>query len=1575
MIPELEKNLKSELSQVVVLSLGMGSLHVGFPSICVQIRNQTSSVLAQFVASLPPEPALIELYQSWKIVYQSLCQRHALLSLSDEEDDDDDDFEIELGGVTNVSQVSFEDLNHQFQVQLNSWLKSESFSHLEKQLRSHLDSTQEIRVILETPDEILRRLPWQNWEFFQDYPLAELALSQPEYRIPASSQANSTKTAVRILAVFGNSRGIDLTTERKMLQNLSDAEPQFLINPTRQEFETHLADSQGWDILFFAGHSQTKSHRLLRRTTTEPAVTVGQTGRIYLNDHPTDNNLTLEELSTTLQQAIFNGLKLAIFNSCDGLGLAKALEHLHIPTVIVMREPVPNYVAQEFLRHFLETFAIQRLSFYRSVQQARFQLQTLENEFPGASGLPIICQNPSVEAPTWLQLGGSPPCPYRGLFAFSEEDADLFFGRETFTETLVSAVKNNPLVAVIGASGSGKSSVVFAGLVPQLRQDITQQWQIISIRPGQNPIEALAVALVQAIHWKPQENTTQNQPYHHRLLELELAVELKQDKHALAEIIYRYLQNFLHRRIALIIDQFEELYTQTSDAERQAFLDAILTAISLVPRFSLILTLRADFYSYALSYRPLSDALQGSVYNLGPMSREELQTVIEKPADKMQVKLETGLTEKLIAATLEPGRLPLLEFALTELWPKQQQGWLTHQAYEEIGGVEKALARHAEEVYNQLNFSDKLRTQRVFLQLVQPGEGTDFSRRIATGDEINPENWDIVTHLASARLVVTNRNEITAEETIEIVHEALIKNWKRLEQWIKLDGDFRSWQEQLRTLFHQWEKSDYDAGALLRGRLLAEAEHWQQQRPQELSSSDQYFIEKSIALRNTETQQKKRRRQFTLSGLSGGLFLAVSLATVAVGQWQNSLTNEIRAITQYSQSLFTSNHQLDALVEALRAQQKLQQVTGKNPTLKNRVKQVLNQSLYGVVESNRLVGHQDWVWQVAISPDGQTITSASSDKTVNLWNIDGSLHTTLKDHQLEVYAVAFSPDGQTIASASRDKTVKLWNIDGSLRTTINAHDAEVYAVAFSPDGQIIASASRDKTVKLWNIDGSLISVLKGHQGPVRGVAFSPDGQTLASASEDNSLKLWTIKTLKNPILQTTLNSHRAGVCGVAFSPDGQTIASASFDGTVKLWNRDGSLQNTLIGHNDQVYAVAFSPDGQTLASTSGDQTIKLWNRDGSLQKTLIGHDNEVWKVAFSPDGHTLVSASGDKTVRLWRLHNSLLTRWNVSDDEVWGVTWSQDSRTIATASRDKTVKLWNPDGSLRSTLKGHTAEVSGVALSPDGQTLASASWDRTIKLWNADGTLRTTLTDHQDLVYAVAFSPDSQMMVSASSDKTVKLWKLSSKNPPIVLKTLNGFDTEVWDVVLSPDGQTIAASSRGGIVKLWDVNGVLLATLEAHQGGVKTVAFSPDGQMLATGSEDHTVKLWTLQANQLPRLVHILNSHDAEVLGIAFSPDGQTLASASQDGTVKLWDNQGVLLSTLNGHNGPVRKVAFSSDGQTLATASEDQSLILWNIPQVLDQDQLLHQGCTWVQNYLQHYPQMSESDRSICDAFNLTTD
>ncbi|MDJ0717456.1 MAG: CHAT domain-containing protein [Prochloraceae cyanobacterium] len=1528
-------------SQSVIINFGNGNLNKGFERVTTQLCIAGNPLPQQFTGSLPPAPHLVELYKNWQSIYQALCARPNIPSRlkqeEEEDDDDDDELEIDSGGITCISELSFDELCQNLQEGINGWLKSEGFLNIERQLRTELDPNEEIRVIIETNNLLLQRLPWHRWDFYRDYSKVEMALSKSEYKRARCSPPKLKRKKVRILAILGNSQGIDLERESKFLKNLQDSETVFLVKPSRVEFNKQLWDEQGWDILFFAGHSQSE----------------GETGRIYINENQTNNSLIIEQLEEALKAAIDNGLKLAIFNSCDGLGLANALEKLNIPTIIVMREPVPNLVAQEFFQHFLLAFARERLSLYLAVQQARRKLQGLEDEFLGASWLPVIFQNPAVEPPSWLFLGGIPPCPYRGLFAFREEDAHLFFGREQFTSDLVAAVKRKSLVAVLGPSGSGKSSVVLAGLIRRLRQDPNIEWQIVWFRPGKNPFEALAAAL--APLWQQIDSITRREiqisgqvngneitclekeeenvekENCRRLHPWELAIALQQDDSILYKIVDSIVQQNPGTRLVLIVDQFEELYTQTLESERQPFLDRLLNAVRLAPAFTLVLTLRADFYGYALSYRPFSDALQGAVWNLGPMSREELRSAIEEPAAQMQVRLEKGLSEKLINAMKEqPGHLPLLEFTLTQLWSKHHSGLLTHQAYSEIGGLSLALANHAEAVYAQLNQVDRARTQRVFVQLVNPGEGTETTRRLATSDEVNLENWDLVTQLASNRLLVTNRNESTGEETVEIVHEALIRSWGRLGEWMEVNGEFRRWQEELRGIIRQWENSDRDQGALLRGKPLADAEYWHNKRREELSLREQTFIEQSLALCDRELKSQKLRQKRTILGLTSGLVGALMLAVVAWRQWQNAAHSEIEAISASSEALYVSNNKLDALIEAIRARQKLHATHRVDAETKTKVDAVLRQAVYGVVEYNRLSRHRDEVKSVAFSRDGRTIASASSDKTIKLWKPDGTLITTIAGHSDLIWQLAFSPDGQMLASASKDKTIKLWKIEAGkipiLLTTLVDHNHDVRGVAFSPDGQMLASASDDQTVKLWRRDGTLITTIAGHTNIVNGVAFSPDGQMLASTSWDKTVKLWKLETGKMPTLLKTLTGHTKVVYGVAFSPNSQILASTSWDKTVKLWKPDGTLIATLNGHNARVWGVAFSPDRKNLASAGDDKTVKLWNLKSPLVTKLIGHSAVVIGVAFSPDGQILASVSDDKTVKLWKPDGTLIATLNGHNAQVYGVAFSPNGQILASASADNTIKLWNikqKTPQLLTTLKGHQASVWGVAFSPDGQTIASAAGDNTVMLWNLGKKKRQLLAilkRHQASVFGVAFSPDGQILASTSADRTVKLWKVKPAQMPVLLRTLTGHTAQVYGVAFSPDGQTIASASADNTIKLW----------------------KPDGTLLTT-----------------------LNGHSAVVYGVAFSPDGQTIASASWDKTIKLWKPDGTLLTTLNGYNGQFWKLAFSPDSQTVASANEDTTVILWNKEQVLKLDPLTY-GCNWLRDYLKTNPHVR--DRHLCD-------
>ncbi len=379
------------MTKAVLINLGSGNLHSGFPTVTVQLWVSGYSRPQQFVGSLPAAPILVKLYRHWQSIYTHIYSKlvdaqEFRRQLVDESVDEDDELEIETEGINNISQFSFDEVCQNLKQNLNSWLSTPDFLYIDRQVRSQLDRESEIQVTLETNDNLLRRLPWHCWEFFEDYPQAELALSQQTYIRQVQKQQETQK--VRILAVLGGTQGIDLAAEQSFLENLEQAQTKFLTLPSHQELNRELLNPQGWEILFFAGHSQTE----------------GETGRIYLNENSTNNSLTIEQLQVSLKIAIANGLKLAIFNSCDGLGLANTLGKLHIPTIIVMREPVPNRVAQEFFKHFLSAFALSHLSLYLSVRQAREQLQILECDFPGASWLPAICQNPAVEPSNWLNI-------------------------------------------------------------------------------------------------------------------------------------------------------------------------------------------------------------------------------------------------------------------------------------------------------------------------------------------------------------------------------------------------------------------------------------------------------------------------------------------------------------------------------------------------------------------------------------------------------------------------------------------------------------------------------------------------------------------------------------------------------------------------------------------------------------------------------------------------------------------------------------------------------------------------------------------------------------------------------------------------------------------------------------------------------------------------------------------------------------------------------------------------------------------------------------------------------------------
>ncbi len=1538
------------MSKSIVINLGHGGLKGGFPTVTVQLWSVGHLFPEQFMASLPAAPEIGELYRDWQIIYLNLCSRFVLLSPLCETKQGST-LEIEESGINNVSVFDSDELCQQLQLSINRWFKSPEFLNIDQQLRTRLNVEEEIRVIIEVNEVSLRRLPWHCWDFFEAFPKAEMALSRPEFKRQERLEPNSAKQKVRILAILGNSVGIDLQAETLLLQSIHDAEVIFLVNPEPEAFKKELLNPKSWDILFFAGHSQTE----------------GETGRIYINENHTNNSLTIEELEIALKGAISRGLQLAIFNSCDGVGLGLALEKLNIPTVIVMREPVPNRVAQEFFHHFLQAFAVKRLPLYLAVQQARKKLVDLESEFPAASWLPVICQNPAVQTPSWLALGGIPPCPYRGLFAFQEEDAHLFFGRDKFTQQLVTAVNTKKLVAVIAPSGSGKSSVVFAGLIPYLRSHATPELpiKIANFRPGNNPFDALAAALSVAFQ---SSEFNSNPNVDSRLGRLELGKESLCNPGRLCNIIENIAKKNNGQRLVLVADQFEELYALISEAKRLVFLQELLQAVNDVPNFRLVITLRADFLGRVLEDECLGKALQQYPPELLiPMNHEELREAIIKPALKEGVKLEEGLIERIIDdVKQQPGHLPLLQFALTQLWETQREGILSCTAYQQIGGVEKALAKHAEQVYLRLSSTDRKRMQRIFTQLVQPGEGTADTRRLASRAEVGEENWDLVAYLASARLLVTGRHNKTGTEIVEIVHEELIRGWKELKSWMQQDREFRCWQEKLRSAIRTWESTDKDEDALLRGKTLTDAEDWFNKRLTELSLEERSFIAQSLELQQFQNNNRKRRRQLIISGLSLGLFFSLGLAGQAWWQGQNAIRSEIEALNATAEAQLTSNQEFNALITTLKASNKSKKNISpfrlhsqEKVEIQRNINNLLQEAIYKITESNRLEGHKDEVIDASFSPDGQIIATASKDKTVKLWSLDGKEITTLKGHKDLVHSVSFSrdkePDKQIIATASWDGTVKLWTTSGKLISTLKVNQGAVNSVSFSPDNQKIATGDSKGYVKLWTREGKLITTFKAHNNYILSISFSPDSKKIATASADYTVKLWSWDDKK---LKTTLNGHTDWVWSVSFSPDGKQIATASRDMTVKLWSIDGKKIKSMDDHKQSVTSVNFSPDGKMIATASADKTVILWSKYGDKIQTLVGHNNWVWRVNFSPDGKTIATASKDKTVKVIQVKGKQLQVVPAHDAEIYGISFSPDGKQIATASRDGTAKLWSPEGKLITTLKSSGIKLNDIKFHADGQRIFTTATDGTIIIWNRKGRKIKPFNKHKKFIWDISFSPNSQSFATASEDRTIKLWKQDGK----LIRTIKAHDDTVNSVSFSPDGKTLATAGWDKKAKLWTLEGQLIRILTGHSDGIHSISFSPDGKIIATASEDKTVKLWTNKG----KLIKTLIGHGEGVFRVRFSPDGQVIATASQDHTVKLWNLDGKELKTYRGHDDSVLSLDFSPDGRTLASGDRNGKLIVWNLD--LNSNNLLAYGCNWVHDYLKNNPNVSKSDKHICD-------
>nr|WP_229870856.1 trypsin-like peptidase domain-containing protein [Streptomyces phaeofaciens] len=1122
--------------------------------------------------------------------------------------------------------------------------------------------------------------------------------------------------------------------------------------------------------------------------------------------------------------------------------------------------------------------------------------------------------------------------PYRGLEPFSVRDAAWFHGRGAAVDSVLEALRRHRLVLLLGPSGAGKSSLVQAGVLPALtdgRLPGSDRWLPLVARPGQDlPAGLEHAGLLDA-------GADGIGP----AVERRLAAEPDRD------------------RLVVVIDQFEELLTRppAPDGRPDPRPDAVrqLTEVAAQAPVSVVMVMRDDFYPRLAALFPqlLEAATPGLVNIPAALGVGELHDIITRPAQDAGARIEDGLPERVIEdlRAADPDRnapatlLPPLQLALHQLWERRVDGRLTHQAYQQIGEVTGILAAWCNNALDRLPAEHRPTARRLLTALVRPADEAhaipatrqqvplDRLRALAADPQLAGHSADaaftgVLAALTRDRIIITgtaSRPDRPGEPMAELIHDALLRDWGDLREWIARDHRFQTWLHRVTDQNVRHIASGLPAD-LLAGTDLAEGLEWARQRP--LPTDIAAFLTAS-SKREQATVRRTRRLNAVLAGM-----LALALVAAGLALWQRGQAIDAReaaVVTQHQAESRQLAAQSRALLKTDPDLASLLAVQAYRISHTDEAAVSLFDAgatgLKGLFTGVAGVGKR-----VAFAPDGRTLAIVANH-TVRLWDTaTGERRADFSDRIDWATGVTFSPDGKTLVTTGGNLP-QLWNAaTGEQRDIPTGHMGFADSAVYSPDGKVLATVGLSD-VRLWDMpSGRKRHTLNGNDGSTETPAFSPDGKTLATTGENGTVTLWDTATGRQ---RDVLTGHKGRVNSVAFSPDGRTLATAGLDSTLRMWDPATGRHLGTLSLGTWATSAVFSPDGRTLATAGRDEVVRLWDTATYVERgTLTGHEGEVDVLAFSADGRTLASAGRDKTVRLWDTTTGAprLAFTAYDGHTVHSAAYSPDGKSLATAGYDGVVQVWDTaTGVERGTLTDEDLSVNSVAYSPNGKTLATAGSDGVVRVWDtATGEERDTLSHEDHSVRSVAYSPDGGTLATGDDDGTVRLWDTATGTER---DTLTGHKGSVTSVVFSPDGKTLATSGEDGTARLWDTaTGTERHVLKGHDGSVEAVAFSPDGRTLAGAGSDEAVRLWdaTTGAER-----STLTGHNGVVSSVAFSPDGKTLASTGEDKTVRLWDTAtGAQRYALLGHRGFPSLVVFSPDGRTLASAGDGGEVRVWNV-------------------------------------------
>jgi WD40 repeat protein len=1159
---------------------------------------------------------------------------------------------------------------------------------------------------------------------------------------------------------------------------------------------------------------------------------------------------------------------------------------------------------------------------------------------------------------------GPSTCPYVGLRPFDADDAGWFFGREADTQRMLEKLRRSPFLAVLGRSGSGKSSAVRAGLVPALAAGRllpgSETWRVMVLRPRAAPLEELAARVS---HLRP-----------------DVATSTILDDLAGNDASLKVLTTSIdgQARVVWVVDQAEELFTLCDDRDqRTAFAANLLHASEASGSARVVLTLRSDFYAHFADLEALSARIASNQHVVTDLGDEQLERAVTQPAALTGVSLEAGLVERIISDVhAQAGALPLLQHALREMWERRRGSELTHEAYAEIGGVKGALAHRADEVLARMEESgDGAVVRHLMLEMTRLGEGTEDTKQPAVLGQLDTPDYSlqrlhrVAAALADARLVTTDVDEAVgpgderpaADTRVEPAHEALIGSWPTLRGWLEESRDELRARRRIRDAARAWQEQDRSDDLLYRGTTLALARERTGDRAADLPKLESEFLTASTQREEAERSRARRRRARQFSALGGltALTLVAALVSsvlfVRARDSQHASENSAAlALAQQARALAPND---PALALAVSAEALDRSANPETASALQAAYLAFGQKRGHPLDS--LTGHDNTLSDVEFSHDSRLVASASGDGTARLWDRrTGEEIAVLLDDAENVVSVAFSPDDTRLVTVA-DGTATLW--DTAAGNEIASLDGQASVVAFSPDSSLLAAAGENGVLGLWDAssgdDVGTMSVAGDGQ-----LAFSPDG-TLIASTDGFDAQLWNVASRDQIATFPVPVADRGQIEDVAFGT-GRPLLATSAGNTVTLWDLEtGAESATLVDATVGIGSVDLSPDGTKVAAIRDDGTVAIWDvatRDDIA--TLTDRSEVIEEIEFSADA-SMVATSTENSTKLWdttsgteiaavpdtfngtvaiNRDNTLLAAsvflndrdavqiWDISPSDdvltlaghtarIYAVTFNQDSTMAATGSDDGTAKLWD----LRSATEVATLDagqgegVFGLAFNHDGTLLATSGEGDYVTLWNTATGQEAVRFEPENTITSLAFSPDDTLLAVAGPLDRVTLWDTETGSK---VRTLIGHDDDVEAVAFSPDGTMLVSGSWDGTAKLWDpTTGEEIRTLAVHEGEIFDVAFSPDGTMVATASLEGPARVWNPATGD-----NVMTLPGEGAIVVAFDPDSTRLATIEREG-VKLWDlASGEEIATLAGPDEEILDVEFNHDGTGIATAGND---------------------------------------------------